>query len=100
METAEERDEASIAKYGERPYTLNLGLTKHELAWQEYILKNYLEHLKDPQQIINLTLKPTNYLQVGQIIGFKYEMLVYAVKILAVTKSKKSTQIRCRTIGV
>ena len=96
--TAEEPDPTSIAIYGELPYTLNLGLTKHELAWQAYVLKNYLEHLKEPQQRINLTLKPTNYLEIGQIIGVKYEMLVYAVQILSITKNKQSTQIRGRTI--
>ena len=96
--TVEEPDPTSIAKYGELPYTLDLGLTKHELAWQAYILKNYLEHLKEPQQRINLTLKPTNYLEIGQIIGVKYEMLVYAVQILSITKNKQSTQIRGRTV--
>ena len=96
--TVEERDETSIAKYGELPYTLDLGLTKHELAWQAYIFKNYLEHLKEPQKRINLTLKPTNYLEIGQIIGVKYEMLVYAVQILSITKNEQSTQIRGRTV--
>ena len=77
---------------------MNLGLTKHELAWQVYVLKNYLEHLKEPQQRINLTLKPTNYLEIGQIIGVKYGMLVYAMQILSITKNKDSTQIRGRTV--
>ena len=96
--TVEERDETSIAKYGELPYTLDLGLTKHELAWQAYIFKNYLEHLKEPQKRINLTLKPTNYLEIEQIIGVKYEMLVYAVQILSITKNSENTQIRGRTV--
>ena len=96
--TSEEADTTSVTIYGELPYTLNLGLTKHELAWQAYILKNYLEHLKEPQQLINLTLKPTNYLEIGQIIGVKYGILVYAVQILSITKNKQSTQIRGRTL--
>lgn len=96
--TAAERDPNSIAKYEERPYTLDLGLTHHELAWESHIFENYLENLKDPHQIINLTLKPTNWLEVGQIIGFKYDLIVYALQIVSITKSQQTTQIRGRTV--
>ena len=48
---AEVRDAASIALYGERPYTLDLGLTRHEKAWIERIFASYLEELKDLQTL-------------------------------------------------
>ena len=55
---AEVRDEDSIALYGERPYTLDLGLTRHEKAWIEEIFKSYLEELKELQHIVNIQVVP------------------------------------------
>ena len=97
-DNVEVRDKVSIEKYGERPYTLNLGLTHHELAWQEHILESYLTELKDPKKLVNITLTPKNYLRAGHVIGLKYNQLVYAVRIVAITYNKTSTQIRGRTL--
>lgn len=95
---AEEPATQSIAAFGELPYSLDLGLTHHELAWQEHIFKNYLENLKDPHPLIDLTLKPSFYLDLEQFVGFRYDMLVYGVQIVNITYSKDSTTIQGRLL--
>ena len=69
---AEVRDAASIALYGERPYTLDLGLTRHEKAWIERIFASYLEELKDLQTLVNIQVIPDFSLRLGQIVPFFY----------------------------
>ena len=96
--TIEESDSKSITAYGELPYSLDLGLTQHEVAWQEHIFENYLENLKDPHPLINLTLQPSFYLDLEQFIGFRYNVLVYGVQIVSITYSKDSTTIRGRVL--
>ena len=91
-------DNASIEKYGELPYTLNLGLTPHELTWQKNVSEEYLENLKDPHPLINLTLIPTNYLEVSQVIGVRWGPLVYAIQIVSIVKGLTATAIRGRAI--
>ena len=96
--TIEESDAQSISAYGELPYPLDLGLTQHDLAWQEHIFENYLENLKDPHPLINLILEPSFYLDLEQFIGFRYDVLVYGVQIVSITYSKDSTTIRGRVL--
>ena len=96
--TTEESDSDSINAYNERPYNLDLGLTPHESAWQEHIFKDYLSNLKDPHPLIPLTLMPTNYLELEQFVAFRYADLVYAVQIVSITYTQKSTTIRGRVI--
>ena len=95
---AEVRDAASIAKYGERPYTLNLGLTRHEKAWTERILQSYLEEFKDLQQLVNLQTVPDTSLKLGRIVPFFYEGLMYGMRIVGVQYEDETTHIRGRTV--
>ena len=94
----EERDPDSINTFGERPYTLNLGLTRHETTWQAHMFAEYLAALKDPHLLINLTLRPSFYLELGDIVGFRYVDLIYAMQIVSITYNGESTVIRGRTI--
>ena len=96
--TTEETDPDSINAYNERPYSLDLGLTPHESPWQEHIFKDYLGNLKDPHPLIPLTLMPTNYLELEQFVAFRYADLVYAVQIVSITYTQKSTTIRGRVL--
>ena len=96
---AEVRDEASIALYGERPYTLELGLTRHEKAWIEEIFKSYLEELKDLQQIVNIQVIPDDSLRLGQIVPFFYKDLVRAMRIVSVRYERRTTHIKGRTLS-
>ena len=95
---AEVRDEDSIAKYGERPYTLDLGLTRHEKAWIERIFASYLEELKALQQIVNIQTVPDFSLRLGQIVPFFYKGLVYGMRIVSVRYERQTTHIKGRTV--
>ena len=92
-------DPESIKKHGEKVYTLDLAkLTDHNLAWQEAILKRYLKSLKDLRYLIDLSLKPVDYLQLADVIGFKYDERLYVMQILEITQTPKATTIVGRTL--
>ena len=95
---AEVRDEDSIAKYGERPYTLDLGLTRHEKAWIEQIFASYLEELKDLQAIVNIQTVPDFSLRLGQIVPFFYKSLIYGMRIVSIRYEKNTTHVKGRTV--
>ena len=96
---AEVRDEASIAKYGERPYTLDLGLTRHEKAWIEEIFRSYLEDLSELQQIANIQTIPDFSLRLGQIVPFFYAGQLKPMRIVSVRYERNATHIKGRTVG-
>ena len=95
---AEVRDEDSIARYGERPYTLDLGLTHHEKAWIEEIFKSYLKELSTLQQIVNIQVLPDESLRLGQIVPFFYKGLVSGMRIVSVRYERRATHIKGRTV--
>ncbi len=96
---AEVRDEESIGLYGERPYTLDLGLTRHEKAWIEEIFKSYLEELKDLQSIVNVQVRPDFSLRLGQIVPFFYDKgLIRAMRIVSVRYERRTTHLKGRTL--
>lgn len=95
---AEVRDEASIAQYGERPYTLDLGLTRHEKAWSEAIFQSYLEELKDLQQIVNIQVVPDYSLRLGQMVPFFYKGLISGMRIVSVRYEQQTTHLKGRTV--
>ena len=96
---AEVRDEASINLYGERPYTLDLGLTRHEKAWIEEVFRSYLEELKDLQQIVNIQTVPDFSLRLGHIVPFFYKGTLRAMQIASVRYERTATHIKGRTLG-
>lgn len=95
---AEVRDEDSIARYGERPYTLDLGLTRHEKAWIEEIFKSYLKELSDLQSIVNIQVVPDFSLRLGQVTAFYYKNIIYPMRIVSVRYERRTTHIQGRTI--
>ena len=95
---AEVRDEASIALYGERSYTLDLSLTRHEKAWIEEIFRSYLEDLSELQQIANIQVVPDFSLRLGQIVPFFYKGLIYGMRIVSIRYEKNTTHIKGRTV--
>ena len=93
------RDEDSIALYGERPYTLDLGLTRHEKAWIEEIFKSYLEELSTLQSIVNIQVRPDFSLRLGQIVPFFYKGLISGMRIVSIRYEKNTTHIKGRTVA-
>ena len=95
---AEVRDEGSITLYGERPLTLELGLTRHEKVWIEAVFQSYLEELSTLQQIVNIQVRPDFSLRLGQIVPFFYKGLVHGMRIVSIRYEQNATHIKGRTI--
>ena len=97
---AEARDEDSINLYGERPFNLDLSLTRHEKAWIEEIFRSYLEELKDLQSIVNIQVRPDFSLRLGHITAFSYKDIIRPIRIVSIRYEKNSTHIKGRTLRV
>ena len=61
-------DTTSIAENGARLLEVDVPLDPHQHAWAEWLAGEYLKRFKDVHQILNLTLKPTFYISVGDVI--------------------------------
>ena len=99
--TVEVRDPDSIGLYGEKPLVLDLGLTQHERAWQEVVFATYLKNLKDHHLLIDLSVQPgkdTWGLQLGHVVGFRYDALVYAGRVITITYGEDAIGLRVRTL--
>ena len=95
---AEVRDEESIALYGERPYTLDLGLTRHEKAWIEEIFRSYLEELSTLQSIVNIQVRPDFRLRLGHVTAFFYNNIMHPMRIVSIRYEGRTTHIKGRTL--
>ena len=61
-------DETSITENGARLLEVNVPLDGHQRVWAEWIARNYLERFKNIHQVIQLTLKPTFFIAVGDVV--------------------------------
>ena len=61
-------DPTSIAENGARLLEVDVPLDAHQKVWAEWLAGEYLERFKDVRQILNLTLKPTFYMNVGDTV--------------------------------
>ena len=61
-------DATSIAENGARLLEVTVPLDAHQRVWAEWLARQYLKKFKDIHQILNLTLKPTFFLAVGDVI--------------------------------
>ena len=66
--TATKKDTDSISRYGERILDMNTILDKHQAKWAEWIASSYLERFKDVHQIVDIALKPSLYIKVGEVV--------------------------------
>ena len=64
-------DATSIAENGPRTLDLNVPLDTHQDVWATWLAAQYLERFKDVQQILNVTLKPTFYMEVLDTVYLK-----------------------------
>lgn len=96
------RDDASVAQYGEKPYSLDLGLTSNEDAWIEHIFNMYLEELKDVASLWKLSLSPrkeTRELEAKQLVGFLQAGRVHVLRVASVTKSRAVVDVTARSVS-
>ena len=64
-------DATSIAENGARLLEVDVPLDEHQRVWAEWLAGEYLARFKDVQQVINLTLKPSFYMAVGDVVYLK-----------------------------
>ena len=96
---AEVRDEESIRLYGEKVFTLDLSLTRHEKVWIEEIFNSYLEELSTLQSIANIQVVPDFSLRLGQVTAFYYKNIIYPMRIVSIRYERRSTHIKGRTLS-
>lgn len=61
-------DANSIAENGARLLEVDVPLDSHQRIWAEWLARNYLTRFKDVHQILNITLKPSFHLAVGDVV--------------------------------
>lgn len=64
-------DTTSIAENGARLLEVDVPLDSHQKAWAEWLANAYLARFKEIKQILNLTLKSTFFISVGDVIYLK-----------------------------
>ena len=65
-------DPTSISENGpSKLLELDAPLDSHQRVWAEWLARSYLARFKDIHQILNLTLKPTLYMNVGDVVSLK-----------------------------
>lgn len=61
-------DATSIAENGARLLEVDVPFDSHQAIWAEWLARSYLARFKDIHQILNLTLKPSFHLAVGDVV--------------------------------
>ena len=70
-EQVEVFDQTSTDENGVRILEANVPLDAHQDVWADWLARSYLERFKDIHQILNLTLKPTFFMDVGDVVYLK-----------------------------
>ena len=94
----EKRDAMSIADF-EKVFTLDLGLSRHHTAWIDYMYQKYLDDLKELRFFVNVILKPSFYISLGDIVSFYYDnKLLKPFRVTTINYKRDRTEIQGRTI--
>lgn len=70
-EQVEVFDQTSTEENGVRILEANVPLDAHQDVWADWLARSYLARFKDIHQILNLTLKPTFFMDVGDVVYLK-----------------------------
>ena len=95
-------DDTNIAQYRKQPYTLDLGLTRNEVAWIETIFAEYLSELKTLGKLFDLKLrarKNSYALDLGQRIGLRFGGQIYVVRIEMLSETARMIHIKGRSVA-
>ena len=97
--TNRQEDKGSIDRYIEKIFNLNLGLGIHQQAWTEDMHKRYLAYLKVIRKLVHVSLKRSNYLNIGDIIGFNYAgVLAYPMRIVSIDHNRETVDVIGRSL--
>ena len=91
-------DEESRTQFGQRQLDVDLGLTQHDIAWIEFVANEYLQRFKDVRHLLRIQLKPVFHLRLGDIVGFHYAGLTFALRIMEISYGLRSTRIVGRQV--
>ena len=95
-------DDTNIAQYRKQPYTLDLGLTRNEVAWIETIFEEYLSELKTLGKLFDLKLrarKQSYALDLGQWIGLRFGGQIHVVRIETISDTANMIEIKGRSVA-
>ena len=67
-ETPPAEDPTSIAENSPSLLKMDIPLDSHQHVWAEWLANAYLKRFKDVHQILNLTLKPSFHIAVGDVV--------------------------------
>ena len=70
-ETPPAEDPTSIAENSPSLLKMDIPLDSHQHVWAEWLARSYLARFKDIHQILNLTLKPTLFMSVADVVYLK-----------------------------
>lgn len=94
----EKRDLNSIADF-DKIFTLDLGLSRHDTAWIDYMYQKYLDELKELRSFVNVVLKPSFYINLGDIISYYYDnQILKPFRVSTVNYKRDRTEIQGRTV--
>ena len=98
-------DTTSITENGARLLDVTVPLDSHQKAWAEWLAESYLARFKDIQQVLNLTLKPTFYMNVGDTVVIQiperlhlHNTLVQVLEIKHSFRTPPSTSVKLVTL--
>lgn len=95
-----ERDESesSIARFGELPYALDLGLDRHSVPWIDEIYAEYLQEFESIQKLATLTLTQAWNLKPNDITVFRKEGVITPIRVMSVRQTRDQAVIIGRTL--
>ena len=96
-------DEDSIAINGGNEFEIQLPLDRHQRRWVEHLAEDYLQRFKDMQYLIELELKPTFYMSLGDIVYLDQQERAHLQRACQVYRirqnpTEQTTSITLRTL--
>ena len=94
-------DARSIQQNDRKEITVPTQLDDHQRIWAEQLNKLYLAELKDLKQNINLTIKPSFYLRLGETVILRYPDRAHLntpCRIVAINFTKEQTELTLKTL--
>lgn len=97
----EEKNTPSITEFGEKRLEISVPLTEHQKEWVKYIAEILLERFSKVRYRVEMTLKSSFYLQLGDVILLKEDESYFfsLVQVLGITHNSNdlTTKVICET---
>ena len=86
------QDDDSVDRYGELMFEITAPIDSHQAVWADWIARSFLERFKDVKQIIDLKLKTTLYMKIGDVVVIQIPdrlHLTHACQVIGISQSIK-----------